>query len=380
MSAEDLLARTFSEVTEHTDYPSTPVATVLASAHDIRGRRRRRIAVVAAAAVVVVVGASAAMSLGHDDNTPPQPAGPLADLPKGDSPKIDYIDGDAFVTTSGRRVTSPAFSRAADAVAWGKGVLVASQPTSRHPFSSISFVSGGSTSNVGCGAPSFAISPDGGDPVYWLSSECKPRGGGRFVEGYTSRDTPKGATFVPVGKVASGIVSFATTSQLRLKSHALVVLPGDGHLIPLPLLVPRGASEAADLICGLVRNGQDSVVVDASTREAKWRARFWSLSRFSSSGRYVAGSQTVGEQTVQSVGDVVGIWDAATGHRVLRKVLPGLTFDTLPVWEGDASVLVVAHDRAGEQAIVRVGLDGTVSRATDVGDESSGGFKPASTP
>jgi hypothetical protein len=77
---------------------------------------------------------------------------------------------------------------------------------------------------------------------------------------------------------------------------------------------------------------------------------------------------------------VIGIFDAATGRPVLDKPLPGLTFDSLPVWEGDDAVLVVAHDHDGEQAIVRIGLDGTVSRATAVEDGSAGGFKPSSTP
>jgi len=65
------------------------------------------------------------------------------------------------------------------------------------------------------------------------------------------------------------------------------------------------------------------------------------------------------------VGDVVGIWDAATGHQVLQKVLPGLIVDA-EAWEGDDSVLVVAEDREGQEAILRVGLDGTVTRTTPV--------------
>jgi hypothetical protein len=134
-------------------------------------------------------------------------------------------------------------------------------------------------------------------------------------------------------------------------------------------------------VLGLAKDAEHNAVVDAGTGEVKWRSSSaWNLSRFSTSGRYVVGDQSVVEQTEESVGDVIGIFDATTGHPVLSKMLPGLTFDALPVWESDDSVLVVAHDHAGDQAIVRVGLDGTVTRATDIEDGSSGGFKPASTP
>ncbi len=65
------------------------------------------------------------------------------------------------------------------------------------------------------------------------------------------------------------------------------------------------------------------------------------------------------------MGDIVGVWDAATGHPILQKVLPGLTVDA-EAWEGDGSLLVVAEDRQGQEAILRVGLDGHVTRTTPV--------------
>jgi hypothetical protein len=379
MSMEDLLTRTFAEVAEAADHPNTAMATVVARSRAARAHRLRRIAYVAAAAVVVVGGLSAAVALRGGDDTTPTPAGSLGDLPQGAPPKIDYLDGDTFVTTTGERFTSHRFVTAAGAVAWRNGVLVASRPSARHPFSTISFVTKGSSSNVGCGTQSFAVSADI-DPVYWLASGCKANRGGRFVQGTTSTDTAKGAILSPVGRVAGGIVAAATSTGLRLPSHALVIPPGNSRWVPLPLLIPRGASAAADLVTGIKGRNLDSVVVDARTGDVRWRAPLWTLSRFSASGRYIVGDQDVGEQTVETVGDVIGIFDAATGRPVLDKPLPGLTFDSLPVWEGDDAVLVVAHDDDGEQAIVRIGLDGSVSRATDVGDGSSGGFKPSSTP
>ena len=50
---------------------------------------------------------------------------------------------------------------------------------------------------------------------------------------------------------------------------------------------------------------------------------------------------------------------------MLQKVLPGLIVDAA-AWEGDDSLLVVAEDRHGQEAILRVGLDGSVTRTTPV--------------
>jgi hypothetical protein len=66
------------------------------------------------------------------------------------------------------------------------------------------------------------------------------------------------------------------------------------------------------------------------------------------------------------MGDIIGIFDAATGHPALTLVLRGLSINTLPVWESDDALLVVAHDHDGQEAIVRIGLDGTVTPASRV--------------
>ena len=101
MTAEDLLTRTFTGVTETTEYPTTPMATVVARSRAIRGGRRRRVAALAAAAVVVAGGLSATLLLGHDGDSTPAPTGPLGELPQGPAPKLDYLDGDTFVASTG---------------------------------------------------------------------------------------------------------------------------------------------------------------------------------------------------------------------------------------------------------------------------------------
>jgi hypothetical protein len=390
LTSEDLLTRTFAEVTERTEYPSTQMATVVARSHAVRADRRRRVAYVAAAAVVAVGGVSAAVALGGGGDGPPAPAGRLDALPTGAPPKIDYLDGSTFIMTSGQRLTSPLLAKAEDAVAWRTGVLVAGRATSRHPFSRISFLSRGApASSLGCGGSSLAVPAGRGDPIYWLSSACTVESAGRFVSGSRSVATTKGATFSPVGDVPGGVVVFASTSVRRLPSHALVVPQNGGRMIPLHLLIPSGVSASANLVCGEALDGRDGVVVDASTGDVRWRAHDWTLSGFSASGRYVVGSQRVGDQTVGGGGDVVGIFDAATGHQVLRQELPRLTIDTLPVWEDDSSALVTAEDSQGREAMLRVSLDGSVTRTTrvvqgtlrpDAGRPPVPVFRPAATP
>ncbi len=369
MTAEDLLTRTLTGVTETTDYPTTPMSTVVARSRVIRGGRRRRVAALAAAAVVVAGGLSATLLLGHGGDSSPGPTGPLGELPQGPAPKLDYLDGDTFVTSTGDHFSSPTFGKARAAVRGPKGVLVAwNGGTSRHPLSLISLVSGGTTTRVGCGAPSFAVPVDGGDPVYWLGDGCgylRPGRSGSLVQGDTRIRTPQGASLTPVGLTADGVVAFALSSGPAVPSHALVV-PGDQQaVIPLRLGMPRSATEAGGLVAGQLRSFAGSAVVDA-TGAVVWRApAAWTLGKFSASGSYIVGTQSAGVQTSADVGDVVGIWDVATHHQVLRKVLPGLRVDAA-AWEGDGSVLVVAEDRHGQEAILRVGLDGSVTRTTSV--------------
>lgn len=367
MTVEDLLTRTLTQVADSTEYPTTPLTTVVERSRAIRGARRRRVAALVAAAVVLAAGLSATALRGHGGDSTLRPAGPLGDVTQGPAPQIDYLDGDTFVESTGERVTSPTFAKAVSAVHWRDGVLVASGSATRHPNTSVTYVSGGETSRIGCGALTFAIPADGGDPVYWLADRCRPgRGGGSLVQGDTHTRTPAGANFAPVGLTADGVVVFTVSTGRRLPSHALVIPPGDAGEIPLRLAMPTASSSEAGLVAGKARDLDRSAVVDATSGAVLWRTPpAWALQKFSASGRYVSGVQSVGVQQSDDVGDIVGIWDAATGHQVMQKVLPGLIVDD-EAWEGDDSLLVVAEDRHGREAILRVGLDGSLTRATAV--------------
>ena len=364
-SAEGLLTRTLKEVVETTDYPTTSTSTVAARSRMLAHARRRTTAIVAAAAAVVVVGGWAVVSLGHDHATSrsstrdAHPAGPLHNIPQGATPRVAFLEGDAFVTAQGERVTAPVFRTATTAAPFGDGVLVAGPTTTQRPYATISLVSGGSTRRLGCGTPTFAVGS--GDPAYWLSDGCRFLGPGRLFHGTTITPTTKGVIYSPVGSTRDGVVAVGTVALPQgAGSNGPVLIGPDGSRSRIPHVATVAAvSPSGALVVGLDPLGK-GVVAELSTGAVQWRTRAGTLGHFSASGRYVVAIQNLGVQTAPGVGDVVGIRDAATGHQVMSTVLPNLSIVGRPVWEGDSSVLVVVEDRqqaAGDRACRRRRLD-----------------------
>lgn len=384
------LARELAEATDDTAYPTTTWAAVVARAQEIR-RSRRRTATKVAAACVTAVGLAAAGSVlvrGNDDDATQAPVAPLADLRQGAEPGVGYLVGDTFVPASGDPVTSPAFRRAATVTPYDGGVLVAGRVTSRRPYATISQVTGASASRLGCGTPSFVLG-GAGDPAYWLSDSCRADDPRRLVEGDTGQlvqGSARAATtavvaFTPVGRVSDGVVAYGASSARTVGNAAYVVQADDGaSRLVSHVEVPRGATPFGDLVAGLAPGLTDSLVVDTDTGEVQWRLADWSLGRFSPAGRYVVGIRSGAPPPLGSGGDRVGVFDAATGHDVMQRALPGLLLDSLPVWEDDDSVLLVAEDRAERQAIIRVGLDGAVTRATPARPVVLSGYRFGATP
>jgi RNA polymerase sigma factor (sigma-70 family) len=384
-TAEDLLTRTLTQVVETTEYPTTSTATVAARSRALVHARRRATARVVAAAAVLVTGGWVVVRMEHEHATTASqtghhaPAGSLLDLPQGEAPGVAFLDGDAFVTASGKRVTAPAFRTATTVTTFGDGVLVAGRTTTQRPFAAISLVSGGSTRRLGCGTPSFAVGS--GDPAYWLSEGCRFVGPGRLFHGTTITPTTKGVIYSPVGSTSRGVVAVGTVVLRQgAGSNGPVLIAPDGSRSRIPHDTSVAAvSPSGALVAGSNSLG-DGVVTELSTGAVQWRTRGATLGHFSPSGRYIMAIQNLGVQTVQGVGDVVTVRDAATGHLVRSTVLPDLSIVGSPAWEGDDSVLVVAEDRHQQQAIVRVGLDGSITRATPVAPQGRGTYRLAATP
>ncbi len=382
---EDLLTRTMTEVVESTDHPTTSAATVAARSRALGRARRRTAVLVAATAAVLVAGGWTALRTGDDHATAASPTGPrtptgsLLDLPQGTAPQVAYLEGDAFVTASGQRVTSRAFRTATTAASLGDGVLIAGRTTSQRPFAVISLVSGGPTRRLGCGTPSFAVGS--GDAAYWLSVGCRFVGPGRLFHGTAVSSTPKGVIYSAVGSTSRGLVADGTqVLQQGAGSDGPLLIAPDGSRSRIPHVSEVSAvSPSGGLVVGVDSRG-DGVVAETSTGAVQWRAGVGTLGHFSPSGRYVVVTKNLGARTAQGVGDVVAVMDAATGHEVASTVLPNLSIVSTAAWEGDGAVLVVVEDRQREQAIVRVALDGSITRATPVAPSGKGTFRLAATP
>jgi len=390
VSDEAATARSFAEATDDVEYPVTALSAVTGRAGEIRRARRRTAGRVGAAVVATAVVGSTAVLLGrgHDSDPTPPPVAPLPRLALGAAPGVDYLEGDRFVPASGEPITSAALRRASTATAYSDGVLAAGRVTSRRPFATISYVSNGLISRIGCGTPSFVL---GGDaPAYWLSDSCRAVDTRRLVYGDTGRmvlSPTRAATtgvvaYTPVGRVSDGLVAYGVSESSTVGNATYVLQAQDGaSRLVSHVEVPRGATPNGDLVSGLTSSLTDSLVVDADSGRVRWRLPGWSLGRFSPSGRYVVGFRSAaGLPHLGAASDSLGIWEASTGHEVLVRDLPGLMLDSLPVWESDGSVLVVAEDRGGAQAIVRIGTDGSVTRATHVGRAVLSGFRLAATP
>ena len=374
--SEEQVARILREVVQTTDYPFTWASTAASRSRALIHARRRAVALVATTAVVVAGSVGLLLSREHATaRSTPAGATSLADLPQGTAPQVAYLEGDAFVTAHGERVTAPVLRTATTATAFGDGVLAAGRTTSQRPFAPISVVSGGSTRRLGCGTPAFALG--GGDPAYWLSTGCRFLGPGRLFHGPTATPTMKGVVYSPVGSTSRGVVAVGTVVLPQgVGSGGPVVVGPDGSFRRIPRVATIVAvSPSGDLAAGVTARGT-GVVTDLSSGAVRWRDQ-GTLGHFSASGRYVVTMRNLGVQTAQGVGDVVEVRDAATGHRVVSTVLPDLSIVGRPVWERDDAVLVVVEDRQRRQAIVRVGLDGAITRATPVAPAGDGTYRLA---
>ncbi len=125
-----------------------------------------------------------------------------------------------------------------------------------------------------------------------------------------------------------------------------------------PLDVVPGLSGAADVsndgrwIAGVTRDGRD-VVADAVTGEVRVELTGRAVS-FSPDGQYVA---SVADGALQ-------VHAAATGEVLVDTGDEAGRITGEVAWESSSRLVAVVEDD-GQEAVVRVDLDGTVTRATD---------------
>jgi len=404
MNPEDLLADALHDRVERTDYPSTPLSTVAGRAGAIRARRRRTTALAAAAAVAVVV-VPGAVWLGRSPDGSPQPgqslssgpstdptaptvAGPLplAALPLGQKPGIDYLVGDTYVTMDGRRTTDPALRRANAATPVRGGLLFAVPEKASPDIARLWLRSQGSDQNLGCGSKHFAMSTDGTRTAYWVMDSCTAGSAGKLYDGLDntmaeggagSVPTSAGEVIDPVGIQPGSVVVNAWRGQ---RPTPELIDAYTGNATPLSALrLVTGSDENHRVVSGeIAGNPLESAVVDVRTGAVLWRTG-WQLGQFSPDGKYV-----IGLQSGDGSPDSYAIFDAVTGERIRELPhwdLPGWIRQV--AWEVDDTVLAVADGPDGE-AIIRFDLRGSLSRATPIGPPTEsvqiGGYRLATRP
>jgi hypothetical protein len=180
---------------------------------------------------------------------------------------------------------------------------------------------------------------------------------GESGPGYVA--TAPGETVEPVGILPQGTV----VDTPRAK-----IVDGSGHTSNVAALVTAGGSdENHDVISGqLVSDHTTGAVVNASSGTVLWRAAGWGLGQFSNDGRYV-----LGVQPADGSPDTYAVFDAATGRRITTFSLGSIAprFVGSPAWDiNDTLLAAVTANRTS--AIVRIDLDGRVTRATPVVDVS----------
>jgi hypothetical protein len=391
MTAEDLLTRTLREVTEHTDYPSTSLATVAARAHSLRARRRRT-AALAAAAAVAAVAVPGAVWLGHSPDTSPGPSHELSSGPttgptvstsrppidgldalaRGAKPGIDYADDATYVDMNGTHGRSGALRKARSVTPVRGGLLVAlptNLPDGR--IGALELLTDHGDQGLGCGASRFAMSADGVESAYWVMDSCTTGSAGRLYTGVNNTmgeagpsyvDTPAGRVVEPVGFTSQGVVVTRSRPDYG-DAQVLIYGPAGGPTRIPGLGTAGGTDQSHDLVAGqMASDPSTGIIVHAATGVPVSYIPHWTLGQFSPDGKYVLADQSRNGP----IPDGVAIFDVATGHKVAELGVGGFATQLGQfAWESDRSVLAVAQDwTARRDAIVRFDLQGHATLAT----------------
>lgn len=397
MTAEDLLTRSLREVTERTDYPSTPLETVAVRARTLRARRRRT-ATLAAAAAVAALAVPGAVWLNHSPSTSPSPgpshelsSGPtqstsplihMESLSMGRPPGVDYADDDTYVDTNGGHTSSGAVRKAKSVTPVRGGLLVAlptNLPDDR--IGTLDLLTDHGDQGLGCGANRFAMSADGVESAYWVMDSCTTGSAGKLYTGANNTRgetgpshvaTPAGRVVQPVGFVSQGVVANLTTPNGGYQGVWVYGDQGAPARVD-GLATVGGVDQEHGLVAGQAAGDTATgMIVHAPTGPVVGYYPHWILGQFSPDGKYVLGFQP--RKGMEPDGRA--ILDVATGTKVASLGAGTFASQLLqPTWESDTSVLAVAQDwDSRRDAIVRFDLHGHATLATEPTREADRAF------
>jgi hypothetical protein len=385
---EDRLREALRREAAHADGLGTGFAQVRARAVRVR-RRRRVVTATLAAAAVAVVTVPTTLVLRNDEkagtepthqptvpptvspspNTPttapptvtksPSPGnGPLllSSIEEGRAPGTPYLQGRIFVAADGSRTALPGKRPVSEFTVYHGGWLVVDADDA-HLYQ---YDNEGNETDLGRNG----IVRVSGDQMQTLYEA------GGVTKIGISTGMGEGEQTVPLPKDA-GVVGFVGQDLVYGTGNGTWVHPADGGADrKLPELIgPQATSPGTGLVGGMVATGDagDGVlgaVADANTDTMLWKNRWRPLS-FSPDGKYVA-AVPAGDN-----GDAewIAILDARTGRTVQHMQLfdRKLYLMGLPpaiAWDEDDSLLFDVADKTGHEAILRLGVDGSLTRAT----------------
>ena len=366
MNVEDLLRDSLREEAARTEYEPTPLEQVEWRARGLRRTRRARVAgvtLVAAAAAATPVALTVPGMVAGPDRESGSTA--FAALPQSGAPTVEWLDGSRMHRADSGEVTVP-LEDVRSFLPFRDGVLATTYDGAPTGLARVvTLGADGSVVADECGSALLAL--DGDVATRAVVYNCRP-GWDRGVElvwqdvtGPQPSDdvvvTPDGYTVDPVGKRGGYLFyNSATVGGGELQVFR-------SHLLGPPEVL-RGLSRASDVsldgrwLTGVTRDGRD-VVADATTGEVRTRLAARAVA-FSPDDRHVAAVTADGRLTVL---------DAATGETVVAPVADaGELSADIPgriAWESPTRLLAVTEE-GGDETVVRVDLDGTVTRATDV--------------
>jgi hypothetical protein len=369
---EDLLREALQGRVDHIDYDLTPISAVVSTARGIR-RRRRMVGAVAAAAAVVVVVVPSAVVVGRDEATGPLPSDDLptttttssaefvrlSGLPRGERPRIAYMDGSAYVSAEGVRTTIP-LDEVDNATPYRGGFLVAVVGSDLGPRV---VLLDNEMHEVWrrCGQGGFAVSADRLSTAYVTGPCDEPLltvhlGGTSGMGGVEQTEQLPREIAVPVGVLDGAVV----TSALPDQGGWITDFSGESRRIPA-LEYVGGVSQASRLVSGqLEGRSWAGAIVDVDSGDVLWEAQGWFLANFSPDG-----TKVIGVQSDRGALTAWGVFDAQSGEREHQADVPADWEVNGVAWEDDQHLLLSATQDS-TSAIVRSDLDGGLELATEV--------------
>jgi hypothetical protein len=348
---------------------------------DVRRRHAgRRTAALAAAAVVVAVGAPTAFllrSTGEEPSPAPAPTASPSPTPTQDTSPTQAPTRTPSVLEGIRRGPDVGIPWISQGVIHAPAAGDVSLPTDIRTWTAFANYHGGwllasdagvwqlggdgQVEPVGQSGGGIVVSSDGMQTAFLANDAVRigittGMGEGENVIPFESPDPTGPFGFLSGGRVACN----------GLKGQVVVLDPSGRSTVVSGLSRASASTDHGDLIAGTtVDDDGTAAVVSAASGKTLWTKPGWYTGPFSPDGRYLAAYRTATGGEFETV----AILDARTGVVVAdNSRLDGVQAlpDVPPTaWDVDGTLLVPYRDGSA-WTIVRLGLDGRMTRATSV--------------